>query len=133
MPNGSNKNYVRLCGAIDGFRVRYGRWPTTARLWPGCIDSLRHALSDEGFARVEARLTLVEHPEATVMVEDEEGRSYDYGSMGFPPVKPEPSADDVIGAKPRPPSERELKLFHRQAEELLKENPDADFVFPPDS
>jgi hypothetical protein len=86
MPNGSDKNYVRICGAVDGFRARYGRWPTTARLWPGCIEDLRHCLSEAGFARLAECLKLVEDEGATVMVEDEEGRSYDYGALGFPSV-----------------------------------------------
>jgi len=28
MPNGDDKNWVRLCAALDGFFGRYGRWPT---------------------------------------------------------------------------------------------------------
>jgi hypothetical protein len=128
MPNGSDKNYVRLCGAVDGFRVRYGRWPTTARLWPGCIDSLRHCLSEEGFARLSERLRLMEEQGATVMVEDEEGRSYDYGSLGFPPVAPDIFASDWIGAERRQPTAEELEAVRRMTEELRKEYPDADHV-----
>ena len=28
VPNGDDKNWVRLCGAIDGFRVKYVKWPS---------------------------------------------------------------------------------------------------------
>jgi hypothetical protein len=128
MPNGSDKNYVRLCGAVDGFRVRYGRWPTTTRLWPGCIDSLRHCLSEKGFARLSERLRLVEEEGATVMVEDEEGRSYDYGTLGFPSVAPDIVASDWIGAERRQPTPEELEAVRRMTEELRREYPDADHV-----
>ena len=121
---GSDRNYVRLCGAVDGFRVRYGRWPTTARLWPGCIEVLRGCLSDAGFAKVEARLRLVE---------DEEGRSYDYGSLGFPPVQPDIPAGEWLAAELRGPSPEAVARFRKEAEKFLKENPDVDFVFPPDA
>jgi len=41
MPNGGDKNFIRLCGAIEGFRVRFGTWPTAVRLFPPMIADLR--------------------------------------------------------------------------------------------
>jgi hypothetical protein len=32
MPNGHDKNWNRLCAAIDGFRSHYGRWPSRVRI-----------------------------------------------------------------------------------------------------
>jgi hypothetical protein len=34
MPNGASKNWICLCGAIDGSRSRYNKWPTKVRLYP---------------------------------------------------------------------------------------------------
>lgn len=128
MPNGTDKNYVRLCGAIDGFRVRYGTWPTIARLWPGCIADLRHCLSPEGFLRLRAKLHLVESEGATIAVEDKQGRSYDYGSEGFPKVDPDICAEEWIGAERRQPTPEEVKLYHKQLEELRKQHPGTNWI-----
>ena len=34
MPNGADKNFVRLCAALNGFRLRYGKWPTRVVIYP---------------------------------------------------------------------------------------------------
>ena len=52
MPNGHDKNWVRLCGAIEGFRLRYGRWPTEVRIDPICLEDLRHYVFSERAWRV---------------------------------------------------------------------------------
>src|SRR5262249_16177409 len=44
MPNGHDKNWVRLCAAIDGFRVRYGHWPMRVRIFPISLADIRDHL-----------------------------------------------------------------------------------------
>jgi hypothetical protein len=124
MPNGRDKNVVRLCAAIDGFRLRFGEWPTIAYLWPGCIEDLRGCLTAEGFANLEAKLQLHESEGATVRVEDASGRSYDYGTEGFPEGEPELRAEEWLQAERRPLlSDEDLKRFNAHLEELRKKHP----------
>ena len=79
MPNGIDKNWYRMCVAIDGFRARYGSWPTKIHLPAGAIEYL---FTEETFARLEERLTLV-YDDSPFIAEDDIGRSYNYGKEGF--------------------------------------------------
>ena len=79
MPNGIDKNWYRMCAAINGFRARYGSWPTKIHLPEGAIQQL---FSDETFARLEKVLTFV-YDGSPFIAEDDLGRSYNYGQEGF--------------------------------------------------
>jgi hypothetical protein len=97
MPNGDNKNYIRLCGAIDGFKLRFLKWPTRVVAYPMCIEDLRdHVLSPNLFQIVTEKIELVEG-NAGFRAEDNDGNIYDYGSEGFPDKSPTPSAQDWLG------------------------------------
>ncbi len=132
MPNSSDKNVVRLCAAINGFRLRFGEWPSVARLWPGCIDDLRYCLSPEGFANVQEKLRLVESDGILIRVEDNMGRSYDYESEGFPEDEPDIPAEVWLQAERRRLSEEELKLYRAAIEEMQKRYPGQNVIILPD-
>ncbi len=100
MPNGHDKNWVRLCGAIDGFRARYGRWPTRVRIFPASLADIRdNVLTPEDYARIVAKVTLVAD-EAEMVAEDDMGGSYNYGQEGFPSKRPTPQAAEWLGVTP---------------------------------
>ena len=53
MPNGDDRNWDRLCGTIDLFREKYGRWPDVVRIQTACyLDLVSHLLSPVGYALV---------------------------------------------------------------------------------
>lgn len=94
MPNGDDADWIRVCAAIDGFRVRYGRWPARVRLFPDALDGLReHVLTPEGFAVLVSVIELVPDASAPVVAEGAEGESYSYGREGFPPRPEEPALE----------------------------------------
>lgn len=100
MPNGVDKNFVRLCGAIDGFRSRYGRWPTEARVGPHVIEEFRKLLfSEEAYRTLEQKLTLTPTSGALEVV-DEEGGRYSYAEDGFPDEGPDIPALMWLGVRP---------------------------------
>jgi hypothetical protein len=102
MPNGGDKNFVRLCGALDGFKVRYGRWPIRVVIYPMSLDDLReHVLSPEAFATVMQKVRLVEG-DAGFQAEDGEGNVYDYANEGFPESRPNPTAEEWLGVRVNP-------------------------------
>ena len=78
MPNGIDKNWYRMCASIDGFRARYGSWPTKIHLTKGTIEYL---FTEETFARLEERLTFI-YDGSLFIAEDDVGRSYNYGKEG---------------------------------------------------
>ena len=103
MPNGHDKNWIRLCAAVDGFRVRHGRWPTRVHMHALSLDDLRqHVFSRPDFAKLEKKIELVAGSKTEMIAEDDCGAQYDYGKEGFPPSRPKPSAAEWLGVKPMP-------------------------------
>lgn len=101
MPNGADKNFVRLCAALNGFRLRYGKWPTRVVIHPISLEDLReHVLSSRDFRVVAAKVHLVEG-DAGFRAEDDEGNEYHYGEEGFPDEEPTLSARDWLGVRPQ--------------------------------
>jgi hypothetical protein len=95
------KNWVRLCGVLDGFYVRYGCWPARIRMHPHSLSEIRdHTFTSENFAKIIAKVALIED-EASMRAEDDFGRSYDYSTEGFPNQSPSPSAAEWLGVQPR--------------------------------
>jgi hypothetical protein len=85
MPNGVDKNWVRLRAAIAGFYLRHARWPDRVRVRPAVIANLRSVLfSEDAFSKLVARTALVADEQGTFIAEDESGH-YDYGREGFAP------------------------------------------------
>jgi hypothetical protein len=100
VPNGDDKNWIRLCGAIDGFRVKYGKWPTKILLPEDILNDLeQHVFSKERFAKIEEKLTFVIE-DLPIVAADDHGNSYSYGDLGFPERRPEISAEEWLNVFP---------------------------------
>ncbi len=103
MPNGHDRNWFRLCGAIGGFRDRHGRWPTRVRLFPFAIDDFRDCLFEAGdFALITSKIELVPEEDAPMIAEDDSGASYNYGQEGIFDVDSPHRAAEWFGVTPRP-------------------------------
>jgi hypothetical protein len=99
MPNGSDKNWVRFCAAIDGFRVLHGRWPKRVRLMPlAFVDLASHILTPLGFALVSSIVELVPDDDVVMVAEDNSGAEYNYGERGFPEGEVNPPTCEWFGA-----------------------------------
>lgn len=102
MPNGAEKNWIRLLAAVDGYWQRYGAWPTHVVLPEVCLADLRdHILSTDDFVRLRSVITL-EVEEDRFAATDGADRAYDYMSEGFPEIRPNVSAIDWLRMTPRP-------------------------------
>lgn len=79
MPNGHDKNWIRLCITLAGFRARYGRWPTCVHVFQGLVTELRdHLLPANAFDAVMSRLRFIEDGSAFI-AEDDNGHRFEYG------------------------------------------------------
>lgn len=78
MPNGHDKNFIRLCAAIDGFRAKYGAWPTKALLPEIVQRDLRALLGPELDRRLRQMLPFEASEE--VAVADDRGHVFRYGT-----------------------------------------------------
>lgn len=107
MPNGHDRNWIRVCGAVDGFRQRYGRWPLRVRIMPGAFaDLVNHILTPDGFVVVNSKFELVAEDDAEMIAEGPDGETYCYGKEGFPTQDVSPSTGKYFGEailRPEPP------------------------------
>lgn len=102
MPNGGDKNFVRLCAALNGFKQRHGLWPTRVVAYSASLEDLRqHVLGRTAYDAVTRKVALIVG-DAGFRAEDDSGNSYDYGQEGFPESRPNPSAEEWLGVHPRP-------------------------------
>jgi hypothetical protein len=100
MPNGRDKNWVRLLGALNGFRARYGFWPTKVRIFPGALRNIREDLfSSRLFLELNQKVQLV-GDDCPFVAEDDQGNSYSYGKEGFVYHLPSPDARERLGLEP---------------------------------
>lgn len=80
VPNGHDKNWSRTCAAIDGFRMRYGRWPKRVRMSPVFFaDVVGHLLSPAGYTLVSEYVRLVPDDEAEFVADDGGESEFRYG------------------------------------------------------
>ena len=101
MPNGHDRNWIRLCAAVDGFRARYGKWPSRIRLHPLCLDDLRDMFAPDDFRHLSQSLELIAD-DSPFIAEDTDGRSYSYGDEGFSETEPDMRASHWLGIEPLP-------------------------------
>lgn len=124
-----DRNYNRLLIAIKSFRLRYGSWPTIARMHPMQIDEIRRLLTPESFARIESRIRILPTEEVAFSVEDGDGRVHDYGCEGEVEGEPDIPAEEWLGQPEwRKPTEEEVAAYHQCIEELRTKHPDADHI-----
>lgn len=98
MANGGDKNWVRVCAAIDGFRIRYGCWPKRVRVMPvSYVDLVSHVLTPLGYALVSSLVQLVPEEEAAMIADDDSGAEFNYGQEGFPDGEADPSTREWFG------------------------------------
>ena len=100
MPNGTTKNWVRLCAAIDGFRSRYQSWPSKVSLDPIIHEDIENLFTEKSIQMLNGKIKLIARANATVVAEDEQGKNYDYGRDGFPSSEPDIRAQDWLDVEP---------------------------------
>jgi hypothetical protein len=96
MPNGIDKNWYRMCSAINSFRVRFGHWPTRIRLSEGALENL---FSQESYRVLLSKLEFIFDGSAFI-AEDDQGRSHNYAQDGFVKGELEITAQDWLGVEP---------------------------------
>lgn len=85
MPNGADKNWVRVCTAIDGFVAKHGHPPTLVEMNPWVFTNLvGHVPTPTGYALVSSVVRLAPGDEGMgVIARDDSGAAFDYGMDEF--------------------------------------------------
>jgi hypothetical protein len=103
MPNGHDRNWVRFCMAVRGFRARHGTWPTRMRLDPGYIEEFRSSLlSPADFENLKTKVELISEPDARFVAEDDQGRTYNYATESLHWERNEIDAEGWLGIETLP-------------------------------
>ncbi len=83
----------RIRQAVDGFRARYGKWPTRVLMAGDMADDIKqHTLTDMGWSMLVSKLEIVRIREGRVIAEGESGDRFEYGES-YDPVPAGKSAD----------------------------------------
>ena len=116
VPNGIDKNWVRLCAAVDGFHMRYGHWPTRVRIPAISMNDFKFLFREADLLKITSKVRFVLDEEPFV-AEDEEGGRYNYGQEGFPQSETRISADEWFGVRLQSHEEMEATLEKMRKEE----------------
>jgi len=103
MPSGEDRNWVRLCIAVDGFRARYQKWPETALLSKGTAEDIKSLFKPLTYQAVLTKLEIVEVEDGITSNEltkrgtaSNMGKSGISSEMGMPPVGSELNPTHMI-------------------------------------
>lgn len=94
-------DWTRLCAAIDGFRARYGRWPTRVVAHPQFEGNLGYIVGRDALQTVREKVEFVVREDASVVAKDDSGGAYDYGREGFSEREPDIRAEEWLGVRER--------------------------------
>ena len=103
MPNGHDRNWVRFCMAVRGFRARHGTWPTRMHLDPAYVEEFRNSLlSPADFEKLKMKVELIPEADARFVAEDDQGRTYSYATESLHWERNDIDAEGWLGIETLP-------------------------------
>jgi hypothetical protein len=88
---------ARMLETLNGFKDKYGHWPTTLRLTPIAVEALRDIhLTPLGFQACRAKLQLLIGEQEKLRAEDDAGLAFDYVKEGWTGKSPPSGADEWL-------------------------------------
>jgi len=87
----------RVLETLNGFKDKYGHWPTKLRLPTPAYEALRDKhLTRAGFEALQSKLELVAGENEHLVAEDEAGLKFDYTNEGWLGAKPPSGSDEWL-------------------------------------
>lgn len=99
MPNGESKNWIRMCAAIDGYRLRYREWPKRVRVPTFFPEELESVATQDELRKLARKIELITD-DSKFIAEGENDKSYNYDKEGFANNGPDIKAQEWIGFMP---------------------------------
>lgn len=88
---------ARLLETLNGFKEKYGHWPTRMHLPAPAVEALRGShLTPLGFQLLKARLQLVDGRGDKLLAEDDAGLGFDYSKEGWSGKRSPGGADEWV-------------------------------------
>jgi hypothetical protein len=92
MPNGEDRDIIRMLSAIRGFRIKFGGWPKIIKIEPHVLNVLQHFLSKDEFVKLTEKIEIVIIDDEDFIAENDKGQSYSLMEYGHPRVD-DPNTD----------------------------------------
>ena len=107
MPNGYDRNWVRLLIILGRFRAKYGSWPSKILLSKSMLDNLKNDLFTlEAFAKLEEKLEFIVNDDG-FGAEDNSGNFISYNESPDSGDKQNINPYEWLGVSPDRPHEQE--------------------------
>jgi hypothetical protein len=88
---------ARMLETLNGFKDKYGHWPTKLRLSSGVLELLREKhLTAIGFRDLESKLQLITCKDERLTAEDDAGLAFNYAKDGWYGKRPARGADEWL-------------------------------------
>ena len=105
MPNGYDKNWIRVQAALNGFRQRFGHWPSKVLIPEAVLRGFElHIFTPDSMTNIRQKLELVV-ADVLIVAEDEQDNQYNYGAEGFLKEKLGIDAGEWLGVRPDRPQD----------------------------
>lgn len=102
MPNGYDRNWIRLAGVLEGFFETHGHWPSRVRVNLTSLENLRNDLfTPASWDRMTERIQFIPDESVGMVAEDAVGNAYSFGQPH--PRKSCPSVVAWLGVRPDVP------------------------------
>jgi hypothetical protein len=102
MPNGHDKNWMRLRSLVQAFHTRYGHWPTTVRVIPGTVEEMRRVLDPAtAVEAIAEKVRIIESGDGFTAEDNSENR-LSYGEALDDQRPSSVSAESWLGVVSRP-------------------------------
>ena len=83
MPNGGDRNWIRATLAMEGFRLKYGHWPSQLLVSRAMRADIEGLFEADDFEAVCEKIAFVDS-DVEFVVRDAAGNTYRYGETDFP-------------------------------------------------
>jgi hypothetical protein len=104
MPNGYDRNWLRLAYVLEGFFAAHGHWPSRVRVQPLSLENLRNDLfTAASWEQITARIQFIPDESVGMVAEDVQGNAFNFGQRID--RKEAPSVEDWLGVQPDVPHE----------------------------
>lgn len=95
--NSHGGNLVRTMQALDGFKAKYGYWPTELYLSSETIGTLKKHLTIDGYRHLSNFVTIVTTEAEGIVAKGHGADEFDYSREGWSEKQPEVSAAVLLG------------------------------------
>jgi len=102
MPNGDDRNWIRLLSVCADYRTSFDEWPARVEVLPAIRDDLQWVLGSDAFDRLSSRLEVRANPAVDYLLAVGARGSVGYAGAGIISAAIRAETAAWLGEQPRP-------------------------------